>query len=81
MTASERWALGMRLAMARDAALLTQGEVAALAGISRLTVNRIERGRQPPRTRTLRRVASALRVEPTWLATGKGPMWTGGHQP
>jgi len=44
--------------------LLTQAELAKKAGISRDTLNQVERGRQKPSFLTLRKLAAALGVEP-----------------
>lgn len=52
------------LKLARQSALLTQRELAAMAGTTAATVNRIEQGLQPPQLSTLRRLSQALGVSP-----------------
>jgi transcriptional regulator with XRE-family HTH domain len=47
--------------------VLTQGEVAATVGINPATYNRIERGRQMPRDRLIRRLAEFFTVDPASL--------------
>lgn len=65
--------VGDRVRIARDDAVLTQGELAERAGISRLHVSEIETGRTAiPRPRTLRALAQALGVSVRWLRTGLG---------
>lgn len=65
--------LADRLKIARDDAVLTQGELAEIAGISRLHISEIETGRtKAPRPRTLRALAEALGVSVRWLRTGEG---------
>ncbi len=58
-----RKALGERLRRLREAAGLTQVELAKRAGVGRVTVVRIENGRMDARTETLRRLARALGVK------------------
>lgn len=55
-------AVGRRLAMERDALGMTQGEVAALAGIGRTSIVNIEAGRQRVPLHTLVAIAAALGV-------------------
>lgn len=43
---------------------LTQAELATKAGVCRDTVNQVERGRQTPEIRTIRKLAQALGVSP-----------------
>jgi len=43
---------------------LTQEELAAKSHICRDTANQVERGRQKPAIRTIRKLAKALKVEP-----------------
>ena len=63
--------LAERLTAAREAAGLTQGELAARAGVSQGTIGNAESGlrRQP---RGLVAIAAALNVRPEWLLSGKG---------
>ena len=48
----------------RERQFLTQGELAQKAGLGRDTVNQIERGKQKPYFRTVRKLAKALGVKP-----------------
>lgn len=62
-----------RLKNAREAANLTQPELASKAGVSQGTIGNIESGIRK-RPRDLLSIASALNVNPEWLETGKGQM-------
>jgi DNA-binding XRE family transcriptional regulator len=55
-----RRSLGNRLRALREAARLTQSDLAVAAGIGRITEVRIENGEQSPRYDTLARIARAL---------------------
>ncbi len=55
------------LRRAREAALLTQAELAKRAGVQRVTVNRLETGLTAARFRTVRRLAEALGLDPREL--------------
>lgn len=55
--------LAADLVRARRAAGLTQGQLAARAGLSRLTVHRVEHGQIDPRLSTLVEMARALGIE------------------
>jgi transcriptional regulator with XRE-family HTH domain len=48
----------------REAALLTQAELATKAGINPVTLSRLENGIHPPRFRTIRALAKVLKVDP-----------------
>lgn len=67
--------MGQRLEEARRRKVLTQSELATLAGVSIVTVNRIENGvgEGNPRPATVRRLAKALDVDPAWLLFGDEP--------
>jgi transcriptional regulator with XRE-family HTH domain len=64
--------LGQRLEDARRRKVLTQAELAQQAGVSLITVTRLENdsGTGSPRPNTVRRLAKALDVEPAWLLFG-----------
>jgi transcriptional regulator with XRE-family HTH domain len=62
--------VGERIRQAREQAVLSQGELAEAAGINRASVSLIETGRAKPRPSTLRRIAQALGVPASELATG-----------
>ena len=51
----------------RERRLLTQAELAARAGVQRVTINRIETGATLARFSTVRRLAAALGVDPAEL--------------
>lgn len=63
--------IGERLRAEREVAGLTQGALAAKAGVSQGAIGNVEAGlrRQP---RALLPIAEALGLNPSWLATGKG---------
>lgn len=52
----------------RERALLTQAGLAAKAGVSEVTINRIEADRHDPRFSTIRKLAVALGVPPEELS-------------
>ena len=58
-----RASLGGRIRERREAAGLTQAELGTRAGISRVTLTRIEKGEHSPRTETLTAIARVLRVD------------------
>ena len=49
----------------REQKFLTQEELAQKAGLVVVTINRIEKGHQKPRFKTIRKLAKALKVEPS----------------
>ena len=51
----------------REAKLLTQEELAALAGINAATISGLEGGKRVARFRTIRQLATALDIEPARL--------------
>lgn len=51
----------------RELRALSQRELAALAGLSVTTVNRIELGKRKPMPKTVRKLAQALGVTPAEL--------------
>lgn len=56
-----------RLQQLREQSVLTQAELASLAGISELSVHKIETGQQEPRPATIRKLARALKIKPADL--------------
>lgn len=65
--------IGARIKRVRIRRNLTQHELAALAGISRIHLARMEtdaRGTNQPRVPTIRKLAGALGVDAEWLRTG-----------
>lgn len=62
---------GQRVKAMRQAHVMTQAELAEKAGVSWVTVARIETEEQAnPRPSTVRRLAAALEVDPGWLLLG-----------
>lgn len=58
-----------QLQRARDRARLSQSDLAAAAGVSLRTVQRLESGRPCPQTRSLSRLESVLGLPPGWVET------------
>jgi transcriptional regulator with XRE-family HTH domain len=56
----------------RENAVLSQGELAEKVGISQNALSAIETGRSRPRMSTIRKLAAALRVDPSQLVVGAG---------
>jgi transcriptional regulator with XRE-family HTH domain len=59
--------VGQKLKAIRTRRLLTQEELAERAGVSAATVVNVERNKQEPQFRTIRKLAEALNVDPTEL--------------
>ena len=59
--------VGQKLKAIRTWRLLTQEELAERAGVSAATVVNVERNKQEPQFRTIRKLAEALSVDPTEL--------------
>jgi transcriptional regulator with XRE-family HTH domain len=59
--------IGERLRRLRERRALRQEDLAALAGIGKNTVNRIEKNRTEPHMTTVRKLAEALGVDPAEL--------------
>lgn len=64
--------MGDRLEMTRRRRVLTQADLAKKAGVSLITVTRLESSNieANPRVDTVRRLAEALDVDPSWLLFG-----------
>jgi transcriptional regulator with XRE-family HTH domain len=64
---------GQRLRRMRQFNVLTQAELAKRAGVSLITVVRLENdeGESNPRPATVRRLAEALGVDASWLLFGE----------
>lgn len=58
---------GENIRRARERAVLTQAELAEIAGINRSSLSMIESGKKKPRPSTIRKLADALGIEPTRL--------------
>ncbi len=67
-------AFGERVRRLRQRKVMTQTDLAKKAGVSIVTVARLENdeGEINPRPATVRKLAVALEVEPTWLLFGEG---------
>ncbi len=65
---------GEKLRKARRQALLTQGELAALAGVGITTIVRVERGQVEAHPHTLRQLAAALDVRAVALVADEEPL-------
>ena len=68
-----------RLRAWRERRALTQRELAAKAGLTVSTVNRLENGLQEARISSLRKLAEALAVDPGALIGGDAPDAEGGR--
>jgi transcriptional regulator with XRE-family HTH domain len=71
----------VRLREAREARGLSQRELAVRAGLSRVTVNRLEMGRLTPRRGTLARLAEALGLSPSDLVADRAAEAGGTGEP
>ncbi len=56
-----------KLKAVRESQFLTQQDLADKSGVSRVTINRLERGNVDARFSTVRKLAAALEVEPAQL--------------
>jgi transcriptional regulator with XRE-family HTH domain len=63
--------LGERLRALRQRRVLSQRELAKLAGVAYRTVQQVEAGEVTPHPSTIRKLAAALGVEPWELAQGE----------
>ncbi|MBI2852495.1 MAG: helix-turn-helix transcriptional regulator [Chloroflexi bacterium] len=71
VAAADRESLGERIRAIREAAGMTQLELAVAAGIGRVTQVRIENGEQSPRYETLVAIAKALKRPVTDILAGE----------
>jgi transcriptional regulator with XRE-family HTH domain len=60
------------LKMLRQRRALSLSDLAQLSKVSRVTINRIENGKQKPSPRTIRRLAEALQVSVEVLTIDQG---------
>lgn len=72
--------VGHRVARAREESALTQVELAERSGVNEITISNIERGRQKPAARTLRKLAAALGMEVRDLTVGGEARFPGGAE-
>lgn len=68
------------LRQARAARMLTVRGLASAAGCSPHTVHQVESGKRVPRFDTIRRLSTALGVEPTQVAEFRGALLLGAGQ-
>lgn len=66
--------IGFRLKVARESMGLKQADLAERAGTQWQQVSRWERGTATPRAKAVKALSEALKINPTWLLTGEGPM-------
>ena len=66
-----RRAAGQRLRARREAAGMSQLDLAAVDGVVHEAISAMELGKRAPRPETIRRLARALDVQPTTLAAGE----------
>ena len=62
--------IGRKIVDLRFERALTQADLAKLSGVNEITISNIERGKQRPAARTLRKLASALDVDVRDLTVG-----------
>ena len=70
----DRRAAGQRLRTWREAAGLSQLDLAAVSGVTHETISRLELGRRAPTAETAHRLARALETTPGALAAGNAPV-------
>ncbi len=63
--------VGSRLKHLRETKAWTQSDLSVKAGVTALTILRIENGKTHPRLPTVRKLADALGVDPGWLLFGE----------
>src|SRR6476619_5422818 len=59
----DRWRCGLRLRALREAAALSQQDLAAKSGLTHEAISRLETGHNAPCAETVRTLAQALRIE------------------
>lgn len=73
--------IGIRIKMFRKALQISQLELAKAININKATMSRYERGEYAPSHKVLRKIAELYQVNPAWLLTGNGEMFTSDHSP
>ena len=68
--------IGERLREARENKEMDQATLSGKIGVVTRTLQRWEKGEQIPDGITITRIAKATNVQPTWLLTGEGEMYT-----
>lgn len=64
--------VSQRIKKVREDLSLTQGDLAAIAGVTVTQLSRIENGKSDPQISTLNDIAKATGVTVEWLSDGKG---------
>jgi len=74
--------IGKRIQHLRDRFLWTQEDLAKAAGLTQVTISRIENDRfdDRPRQSTLHKLAKALQADPAWIAFGGDQVDLEGNQ-
>ena len=62
--------VGARLRLARQRKVWSLEDLAGASGVVVATLSRLENGKQDARPSTIRKLATALDVEPRWLLLG-----------
>lgn len=62
---------GQRLKRTRERRLMTLRELGQRAGVSWTHLVKLERGQHHPKPNTVKKLAAALDVDPTWLLFGE----------
>ncbi len=62
--------IGENLRKLREARAMRQEDLAERAGVGKNTVNRIEKNRTEPHMTTIKKLAAALKVDPSELVAG-----------
>lgn len=70
--------IGERLTILRNEYNLTPEKLAALVGVTRVTIDNIEKGASNPYRSNVEKIASTLGSTYEWLGMGKGEMLPGG---
>ncbi len=70
----ESQTLAGRILLAKKAVGLSRSDLSRKTGLSLSYISRIESGQRKPSRYVLRLLASVFRVNPEWLASGKGDM-------
>lgn len=64
--------MSSKLRALREQRALSLTDLARLSGVNRITIHRIEVGKQKPLPRTIRKLAEAFQVRVEELTTGQG---------
>lgn len=70
LTLERQVQIGQRVADLRYERAITQTELSQLSGVNEITISNVERGKQSPSARTLRRLATGFDIEVRELTAG-----------